>query len=684
MTRKNDSLRNVGIIAHVDAGKTTLTERILHRTGEIHRQGEVHHGNTTTDFGVEEQKMGITISAAAVSCAWHDATIQIIDTPGHADFTIEVERSLRVLDGAVLLLDAVAGVEPQTEKVWRQAKAHDVSAIAFINKLDRAGADFDHALASLREKLDGNFAVLQRPIGAEDDFKGILDLVQRQAIVWNDTNEGVPIPETIPVPESMWAEMEDWRARLVEQVAEVDETLLELFVDDPNVDADALKAALRRCTLDGSAIPVLAGSAFRHRGVEPLLDALVDYLPAPHEKGPVRSADSEETRARTTDSPLSALCFKVAFDRHAALCFVRVYSGALVKGQSVAIGGTRKTLRVGRMVRLFADQQHDVNELRAGEIGALLGQHSGTELATGNTLCDSEHPLVLERVEAPPAVMRMAIEARSTTDRERLPKALSRLLLEDPSLRLEHNAQTGQTTLAGMGRLHLEVAASRLKTLHKVDVDLGQPRVAYRETLSRRAEVQHRHIKQSGGPGQYAVLTLSVEPCEADFEFVDETRGGALLREYVRGVEKGCRAAMTHGVLGGYPLSGVRVRLVDGDMHTNDSSEHVFEMAAAVAFQKACAKAAPVFLEPIMQLHVHVPGTYGGAVIGDISARRGQVLHVDAKGDGREIGAKVPLSELFSYAAALGGLSSGRGSHSMTLAEYAAVPKAEATHLMSA
>lgn len=680
MTRKTETLRNVGIIAHVDAGKTTLTERILHRTGEIHRSGEVHHGNTTTDFGVEEQKMGITISAAAVSCAWRDTTIQLIDTPGHADFTIEVERSLRVLDGAVLLLDAVAGVEPQTEKVWRQAKAHDVSAIAFINKLDRAGADFDRALNSLREKLDGHFVVLQRPIGAEDSFEGLIDLVERRGLVWEDAAHGTPQPKSVAVPESLRAEMEDWRARLVEQVAEVDEELLERFVHDPNVDAEALKSALRRCTLNGSVIPVLAGSAFRHRGVEPLLDALVDYLPAPHEKGLVRAADSGETRMRNETSPLAALCFKVAFDRHAALCFVRVYSGALVKGQSVAIGGTRKTLRVGRMVRLFADQQHDVDELRAGEIGALLG----AEIATGNTLCDVEHPLVLERVEAPPAVMRMAIEAQTTSDRERLPKALSRLLLEDPSLRLEHNAQTGQTTLAGMGRLHLEVAASRLKTLHKVSVDLGEPRVAYRETLSQRAEVQHRHIKQSGGPGQFAVLTLSVEPCEPEFEFVDETRGGVLLREYVRGVEKGCRAAMTHGVLGGYPLSGVRVRLLDGAMHSNDSNEHVFEVAAAAAFHKACAKASPVFLEPIMELHVHVPSAYGGAVIGDISARRGQVLRVDAKGEAREIEAKVPLSELFSYAATLGGLSSGRGGHSMSLAEYAAVPAAKAVHLMSA
>ena len=669
MTRKNETLRNVGIIAHVDAGKTTLTERILHRTGEIHRVGEVHHGNTTTDFGVEEQKMGITISAAAVSCKWNGATIQLIDTPGHADFTIEVERSLRVLDGAVLLLDAVAGVEPQTEKVWRQARDHNVSAVAFINKLDRAGADFDRALSSLQEKLQGNFVVLQRPIGAEDGFEGVVDLVERRAFFENGTE--------LPVPESLAQEVEEWRARLVESVAEQDEALLEHFVEDPNVDADLLRQALRRCTIDGELVPVLAGSAFRHRGVEPLLNALVDYLPAPDEKGGLYASDSDEIRERNDESPLAALCFKVAFDRHTALSFVRVYSGVLKKGQSVSIGGMRKTLRVGRMVRLFADQEHEVAELRAGEIGAIVG----ADLATGNTLCDPHAPIVLEQVEAPPAVMRMAIEPCTAADRERLPKALGRLLLEDPSLRLEHNAQTGQTTLAGMGRLHLEVAASRLSTLHRVAVDLGQPRVAYRETLSRIAEVQHRHIKQSGGPGQYAVLKLRVEPTESDFEFVDETRGGVLLREYVRGVEKGCRAAMTHGVLGGYPLSGVRVTLLDGDMHTNDSSEHVFELAAAAAFKKACAKAAPVFLEPIMELHVQVPNDYGGAVIGDIGARRGQVFNVDAKGAEREIGAKVPLAELFSYAATLGGLSSGRGSHSMVLAEYAVVPASAAAAL---
>lgn len=670
MTTIRDTLRNVGIIAHVDAGKTTLTERVLHLTGQIHASGEVHHGNTTTDFDPEEQKMGITISAAAVSCAWRDAAITLIDTPGHIDFTIEVERSLRVLDGGVLLIDAVSGVEPQTETVWRQAMRHGVSAVAFINKLDRSGADFDRALRSLRAELGGSiaFVPVQCPIGAEDGFVGVVDLVGRRALRWGD---GLAF-EIVPLPPDMEDDIDKRRSHLVEAIAERDDALLDLFVEGGDVSEEALRAALRRCTLARTVVPVLAGSAYRNRGVQPLLDAIVDYLPAPEEKPPVQSLDGALSRERSVDSPLAALCFKVSFDDHGALCFVRVFSGVLRKGDAVHVAGGGK-LRVGRIVRLFADQRHEVDALEAGQIGALLGAN----LVTGRTLCAPDDPIVLESVQAPPAVIQMAIEPCTQRDRERLPQALARLLVEDPSLRVEQNAETGQTTLAGMGQLHLEIARSHLRNKHRTDVNLGAPRVAYRESVRGSAQVTHRHIKQSGGPGQYAVLTLAVAPCEADFEFVDQIRGGALPREYVRGVEKGCRSALSSGVLGGFPIVGVQVTLLDGDIHTNDSSEHVFELAAAAAFREACLLADPILLEPIMSLRVQVPGTCGSEVIGDIGARRGQVLDVDADGDRRTIVARVPFAELFAYAGTLGSISAGRGTHAMHLCDYAPIPPGE-------
>ncbi|MEM9863754.1 MAG: elongation factor G [Myxococcota bacterium] len=658
-----NTLRNIGIVAHVDAGKTTLTERILYLTGRIHARGEVHHGNTTTDFGVEEQKMGITISAAAVSCAWKGTTVQVIDTPGHADFTVEVERSLRVLDGAVLLVDAVAGVEPQTETVWRQANAHGVAGVAFVNKLDRAGADFDRAVASMNARLSRAFVPIQVPVYADDDFVGVIDLVHLRELRWGDDVQFTERELDVDAARAH-------RQRLIETLAEHDEELLEQFVVGQAIGSAELESALRRCTQAGTVVPVLAGSAFRNRGVQPLLDAIVSYLPAPDALGALYDASGECIAAeRHAAERLSALCFKVAFDDHACLAFVRVYAGVLAKGQSIQAGERR--VRVGRIVRLFADRREEVPHLAAGEIGAVLT----TDLRTGQTLCDPQHVHALERVHAPPPVMEMGIEPCSQADRERLPKALGKLLIEDPSLRLQSNAETGQSTLAGMGQLHLEVAASQLFTRHRVKVHLGAPRVAYRESIRGSATLTHRHIKQSGGPGQFAVLTLCVEPCEADFAFVDETRGGVLSREYVRGIEKGCRSAMTHGVLGNHPLTGVRVRLLDGQMHSNDSSEHAFELAATAAFREACLRAQPVLLEPVMALEVHAPAPTCGAVLGDLGARRGRITSVQSVGEDSALWAEVPLAELFSYANALSSLTSGRGRHRMALATYEEVPK---------
>ena len=666
MTRRYDidRIRNIGIIAHVDAGKTTLTERVLYHTGRIHSIGEVHDGTTRTDHHPIEQRKGITILAAAVTCDWADHRIHLIDTPGHVDFTIEVERSLRVLDGAVVVLDGVAGVEPQTETVWRQADRHRVPRIAFVNKLDRAGADYARALGELRARLGARPIAVTWPLYDGDELAGVIDLVALRALRWH--GDGPSAPEVTPVQLS--DNLISYRDRLLEAAADHEPSVLEAIVAgrDRDIDAAALWRGLRAATASGAIVPVLAGSAYHHRGVEPLLDAIVALLPSPRDRGAVAG------RAPSLDSELAALAFKVVFDRHGQLTFVRVYSGALVAGDTVVASRSGKRMRVGRLVQLVGEQRIEVDRLNAGELGAILGM----PLANGETISQpsssSDELLALEPIDVPPPVMRVAVEARTSADREHLGVALGRMVAADPSLRLETDDDTGQTLLAGMGKLHLDIAVERLALEHGVDVRAGTPLVAYRTTLRRAVRRELRHVKQSGGPGQWAQVVLDVGPAArgAGFVFEDRIGGGALTREYVRGVASGVREAIEHGLLGGHPVVDVHVALVDGATHPNDSSELAFHIAGALAFRAAAADADPCLLEPIMKLEVTCPEPATGAVVGDIARRRGQVLGLDARGDDRVVRAEVPLAESFDYAGALSALTHGRGRFSLEPARY--------------
>jgi len=661
MTRQ----RNLGIIAHVDAGKTTLTERMLFHAGRIHRIGNVDHGNTTTDTRPEEREKGITINAAAVSCEHRGHGLTLVDTPGHADFTIEVERSLRVLDGAVLLLDAVAGVEPQTEKVWRQADRWSVPRIAFVNKLDRAGADVNQALSSITERLGARPVLLTLPIGVESDFIGLVDLVSLRAMRFDEEGRAVEIP----IPEGTQEAVTRARAALIEACAEVDETVMAKWIDGVEPTRQELSLALRQATRDGSLLPTLCGSALANLGVPVLLDAIVDLLPAPDEGPDLIDVIDGRTRARSVDEPLAALCFKVVCDSFGTLAYVRVYAGSLRRGDTVDIGDRRK-LRIGRLVQLFADRREPVEEVTAGGIAAIVG----ADLSTGRTLSHLEHPIVLESIGVPETVIGLAIEPRGPDDRDRLPAALKRLLTEDPSLSLLHDPETGQTMLAGMGQLHLEVSVSRLRSEHRVAVDVGAPKVAYRETITRAVEVTHLHKKQSGGPGEWAKIVLRIEPAAPGegLVFEDRIRGGAIPREYIPAVLAGCRDAATHGVLDGRPVVDVRVTLLDGETHPNDSSELAFGKAGRDAFRDALQKAAPCLLEPLMRLEVAVPSGSVGDVMGDLARRRGRVQDILPEGTmAQRIVAEVPLAELFGYAGDLASLSQGRGAHHLALVRYA-------------
>jgi elongation factor G len=651
--RDIESIRNIGIIAHVDAGKTTLTERILFHTGKIHSIGEVHDGTTRTDSNPISKKRGITIVAAAVTCDWLGHRIHLIDTPGHVDFTIEVERSLRVLDGAVVVLDGVAGVEPQTETVWRQADHHRVPRVVFVNKLDRVGADFDRCVRELETRLGARAVPITVPLVENDDLTGVIDVVGLRALRWH--GEGPSTPVATPLSDN------PYRERILEVCADEDPSILEAVIGGKPVAAQAIWSALRKATVAGRIVPVLAGSAYKHRGVEPLLDAVVSLLPSPIDRY------GEGVRA-----PLAALAFKVVFDEHGQLTFVRVYSGSIAKGDTVlAVRGDRK-LRVGRLVQLVGDERIEVERLDAGEIGAIIGM----PLSGGETVCAPDARVVLEAIRAPEAVMRVAIEPKTSADRDKLGVALGRMVAADPSLRLESDADTGQTLLAGMGQLHLDIAVERLALEHRVHVTTGKPHVAYRSTLRRTARLEYRHVKQSGGPGQWAHVVLEVGPSErgAGFVFEDRIRGGAILREYVRGVEAGVRAAMTDGLLGGHPVVDVRVVLLDGQMHSNDSSEQAFYMAGLFGFREAAAQAEPVLLEPVMALKVTCPEVHVGTVVGDVARRRGQVLSLEARADERVVHAEVPLAETFGYANALGAMTSGRGRFTLEPSRYEPVP----------
>ncbi|MFK7990506.1 MAG: elongation factor G [Sandaracinaceae bacterium] len=667
MTRRNETTlrRNLGIIAHVDAGKTTLTERVLFHTGRIHRHGDVDSGNTRTDHRAEEQAKGITITSAAVTCEHRGHTLTLIDTPGHADFTLEVERSLRVLDGAVVLLDGVAGVEPQTEKVWRQADRHGVARIAFVNKLDRAGADLGRSLDSIRERLGAHPVPLVVPVLEDGALLGLIDVLRRRLVVPTEAGER----SERPVPEAYRAEVESAHASVVEACAGIDDRVLEAYLEERNVATETLVAVLRRGVATGALLPTLAGSAQQSQGVHLLLDAVVDYLPAPEEGRAPTDIRTGAERPREDEAPLAALCFKVDLDSHGSLAFLRVFSGVLRRGDVVGRGADRARLRVGRLVRLFADLREDVDEVRAGDIAALVA----TDLRTGETLSALDARMLLEPVETPEPVIHVAIEPRGARDRDRLSTALARLSLEDPSIRVQTDPETGQTTLGGMGQLHLEVSVSRLRTAHGVEVQVGRPQVAFRETIRVAREVTLTHRAQRGGPGQFAHVVLRLEPAApgTGFVFEDRTRGGAVPKEYVKGVIKGCRSAMTAGVVDGYPVVDVLAILVDGSTHPNDSSELAFEVAGRLAFQQASREAEPVLLEPLMRLEVDVPSAHVGDVVGDLGARRGRVLELHPDARAARVVAEVPLAELFGYATDLSSLSHGRGTQRMVLERYA-------------
>ena len=669
MPRRYDieQIRNIGIIAHVDAGKTTLTERVLFHTGRIHAVGEVHDGTATTDSHPIEQRKGITILAAAVTCEWRGHRIHLIDTPGHVDFTIEVERSLRVLDGAVVVLDGVAGVEPQTETVWRQADRHRVPRIVFVNKLDRPGADFARSMRDIQTRLRAQPIAVTMPLYDGDELVGVIDLVEQRELRWSGEGPSTPVATPVVLSDNLLVA----RERLLEACAEESPAVLEAIVEGREVSAQVLWQALRAATLAGRIVPVLAGSAYHHRGVEPLLDAVVALLPSPRDRGDV-------------EGELAALGFKVVFDEHGQLTFVRVYRGVLEKGMTVLASRAGKKMRVGRLVQLMADQREEVTRLEAGEIGAIIG----LPLTGGETICAPEAPVVLEAIMAPEPVVRVAIEAKTSADREKLGVALGRMAAADPSLRIESDPETGQTLLAGMGQLHLEIAVERLETEHRVAVTTGRPLVAFRSTLRRTVRHELRHVKQTGGPGQWAHVVLEVGPAArgAGVVFEDRIRGGAIPRDYVRGVEAGVREAAGHGLLGGHPVVDVRVALVDGATHSNDSSELAFKIAGALAFRAAAAEAEPCLLEPVMLLEVTCPEDHVGAVVGDLGRRGGQVLGLDvreADGD-RIVRAEVPLAQTFGYAGALSGLTHGRGRFVLEPLRYDPVPAARAKALVAA
>ncbi|MFD8635969.1 elongation factor G [Streptomyces sp. NPDC059533] len=671
------TVRNLGILAHVDAGKTTITERVLYATGAVHKRGEVHDGTTVTDFDAQERDRGITIFAAAVSCSWGGHRVNLIDTPGHVDFADEVERSLRVLDGAVAVFDAVAGVEPQSESVWRQADRYGVPRIAFVNKLDRAGADLDTAVASIRERLGTVPLVVQLPVGSEDAFTGVVDLLAMRALTWSSGSDAY---EAGPVPESLREEALRRRRLLEESVAELHPRALEEFCATSALTERTLVRALRELTLSGEAVVVLCGSAYRNRGIEPLLDAVVAYLPSPADMPPVRgtvAGGTEQERAPDPAEPFTALAFKVTATATGRLTYVRVYAGTLRKGESVLDPATGRTERVGRILRVQADRHEEREEARAGDIVAVIGLKAAR---AGTTLCAPGAPLVLEPPSVADPVVSVAVEARRSTDTGRLASALARLVEEDPSLVVRSDPETGQTVLSGMGELHLEVAVEKVRRAHRVEIEVGRPQVSYRETVVRGVTgLVHRHVKQEGGAGQFAHVVLDVEPLEeAVFEFRSTVVGGRVPQEYARAVEAGCRDALLAGPLGGHPVTGLRVTLTDGATHSKDSSEPAFRAAGRFGLREALRASAMELLEPVAEVTVTVPEESVGGVLGDLAARRGRVSASTAVSGAAVVTAVVPLAELFGYASRLRGRTQGRGTFTTRPAGLAPVPSSVA------
>jgi elongation factor G len=670
--------RNIGIMAHIDAGKTTTTERILYYTGKSYKIGEVHEGTAVMDWMEQEQERGITITSAATTCFWREHRINIIDTPGHVDFTIEVERSLRVLDGAVAVFDAVAGVEPQSETVWRQADKYRVPRMCFINKMDRTGADFFRCVDMIGERLGAMPLVTQLPIGAEADFVGVVDLLRNRAVVWKEETLGAEFYET-DIPEPMRDRAAEYRGRLIDTVLEQDDAALEAYLAGEEPSAEVLKRLIRKGTLDLRFVPVLCGSAFKNKGVQPMLDGVVDYLPAPSDIPAVRGMTIEgvpDTRQAEDAAPFAALAFKIMADPFVGtLTFARVYSGTLKAGDHVLNPLKDERERVGRMLLMHANSREEIEEVRAGDIVAFTGLKATT---TGDTLCDPAKPIILERMEFPEPVIEVAVEPRTKADQERMSTALQRLAEEDPSFRVSLDAESGQTVIRGMGELHLEIIVERMKREFKVEADVGPPQVAYRETIAGRAEVDHTHKKQTGGTGQFARVKLVLEPQPrgSGFVFSNKVVGGAVPKEFVPGVVKGLEGARTAGVAAGFPVIDLKVELVDGACHDVDSSVLAFEIASRAAFREGAQAAGPVLLEPIMCVEVVTPEEYLGDVIGDLNSRRGQVSGMDQRGNARVLTGLVPLASMFGYVNTLRSMSQGRAQYTMQFDHYEPVPQA--------
>jgi elongation factor G len=677
--------RNIGIMAHIDAGKTTTTERILYYTGVNYKIGEVHEGTATMDWMVQEQERGITITSAATTCFWNGIRINIIDTPGHVDFTAEVERSLRVLDGAVAVFDAVAGVEPQSETVWRQANRYGVPRLAFINKMDRVGANFPRCVEMMKTKLNAHPVAIQIPLGSEANLRGVIDLVRMTAIEYKEDTLGAKFDE-IDIPADMQADAEGWRHKLVEAIAEKDDHLLERYLEGGKIEAAEIKAVIRRETIAGHIHPVVCGSAFKNKGVQQLLDAVVDYLPSPIDIPPMKGHDEEghdQIRETSDDAPFSALVFKIMTDPFVGqLAFFRVYSGGLAAGSAVYNSTKQTNERIGRLLKMHANKREEIKEVWAGDIAAAVGLRN---VGTGDTICDKGAPVILESMQFPEPVISVAIEPKTKADQEKMGMALAKLMQEDPTFKVHTDKETAQTIISGMGELHLEIITDRLVREFNVGANVGKPQVAYREAITAEAAGEGRFVRQTGGRGQYGHCKIRIHPAEEgkDFIFDNEIYGGVIPKEFIKPIEQGIKEAMETGILAGYPTTGVHVELYDGSYHEVDSSEMAFKIAGSMAYQDAARRAKPVLKEPVMDVEVVFPEEFMGAVVGDINSRRGHVKHMEPRAGVQVLTARVPLSEMFGYSTNLRSMTQGRGNYTMQFAAYEEVPRSVSEEIIS-
>ncbi|HTC54803.1 MAG TPA: elongation factor G [Candidatus Sulfotelmatobacter sp.] len=678
--------RNIGIMAHIDAGKTTTTERILFYTGKTHRIGEVHEGTATMDWMEQEQERGITITSAATTCTWRDIRINIIDTPGHVDFTAEVERSLRVLDGAVAVFDAVHGVQPQSEKVWRQADKYGVPRICFINKIDKMGADFEHAVDTIRKRLSAKPVAIQIPIGQEDKFKGVIDLINMKAIVWQDDTMGAEYL-TEEIPAELKKKAEAFHAQLVESIAENDDEILHKFLEGEEITADELRASLRKSTIALKVFPVVVGTAFKNKGVQPLLDAVVDYLPSPLDLPDTKGLNPEngEPIVRKADDkePFSALAFKIMADPFVGqLTFIRVYSGQLKTGDSVLNTGRRRSERIGRLLKMHANKREEISEILAGDICAAVGLKG---VSTGDTICNEDHPIALENITFAVPVISVAVEPKTKADQEKMGMALGRLAQEDPTFKVHTDPDSGQTIISGMGELHLEIIVDRMMREYKVEANVGKPQVAYRETIRKHSEAEGKYIRQTGGRGQYghAKIKLDPQPAGTGYEFVNDIVGGSVPKEFIKPIDQGIQEALEGGILAGYPMVDVKATLYDGSYHDVDSNEMAFKIAGSMAFKEAARKASPVLLEPVMAVEVVTPEDYAGVIMGDLSSRRGRIEGMEHRAGSQVIKAIVPLAEMFGYATHMRSSTQGRAEYSMHFARYEEAPRSVAEEIIA-